>query len=957
MPQYPFAPSAFPNVVFKTGVSAVASLILVGCGGSSSSPPSTSPTSSNLPPTASAGADASSNILPSGQPLDGSGSRDPDGDSLRYQWSVSSQPEGGGASFVNASEQSTNFTANAPGEYVLTLTVTDPSGASSSDSVTYSLANQAPVLSLSGYEGEGFVGAPNSLDVSGSTDSNGQMLRYMWEISSAPTDSGLMGQTFNEAIPGFSFDAPGDYTVEVTASDGFASDTQSLTFSISQFEILPLQNEFTDAEFDSVNNRIVALHDNMLTIIDSEGDEKAITLPLAGSAVSIAPDGNFAAVAHNAFISHIDLNTASILNTHSVPAELGDIVLDGNGFAHGFPQTGQWVRVSTVNMETGAVTSSDGRSTRHRSKAKLHPSGTKIYAANNGLSPSDVERYTINADAVTLEYDSPYHGDFPFCGDLWMGPSGNNFLSRCGVVVRASDDPATDMTYVMQLEIGSLVHASSSDFSGLWHTISTSSRNSGRSSNSIQVFDSGNGNLNDTLILPDSDFGSGLKWFGRYVFSSNNSDGIFVLAADDSSPPNYALIKQYATASSASDFAPVAKSSRYITARASENVVLDGSASSDPENKSLSYSWMLMSEPEGSAVLPTGLDSSTARFSPTVEGVYEFSLRVSNGERQSNIQKVSVSVFGSGDDLVHRVEGGIADAEYSSSLDALIYLSDNSSDLHILDLTDLTTTSVPLEQTPYRVGVSPDGNFAAVSHAGTVSLVDLQTESVIDMQSYSADWGDVVLDRNNRAHIVPRRDQWVEFHSIDFAQNSTSERFGARAGTQIRMHPTQDWVYGANRGLSPSDFEKWDVSEVPTKSVGDSPYHGDYPISGNIWISEGGNKLLVASGRLFNSDSDQEVDMRYAGALSDGPFVIWANHSKEADQWAVVPSQNATEIKVYSDDFFTLQSTIAVAEILSSTGGVEAEGHQVFHSENGDTVYILSKAEGLSDSFAIQIVR
>lgn len=57
--------------------------------------------------------------------LDGSASRDADGDPLAYGWSLVSTPPGSGASLTNANAAVAGFVADLPGAYVASLVVND----------------------------------------------------------------------------------------------------------------------------------------------------------------------------------------------------------------------------------------------------------------------------------------------------------------------------------------------------------------------------------------------------------------------------------------------------------------------------------------------------------------------------------------------------------------------------------------------------------------------------------------------------------------------------------------------------------------------------------------------------------------------------------------------------------------------------------------------------------------
>ena len=949
----------------KILLSSLIVLILPACGsgggeegGGSGNPPP----AQNSAPVANAGTDITQDISPSPLALDASGSTDPDNDQLTYDWTVVSQPAGAAIALNDVAIASPEFESLVPGEYEFQLTVTDPGGLTSSDTVLVTLINQAPTISVAGVNRNPGIGEDVQLDASASADPNGHSLTYAWEVTQAPAESG-MPLSYNGAIQTLQFDVPGEYVLQLEVSDGFDPATEVWDpVDVVVFDVVLLSNGFADAEFDAAAKRIVTILDRTLAVIESDGSENEITLPTAATAVSLAPDGTTAAVAHDGWVSHVDLNSMSVLATHNVPANLGDIVLDGQGYAYGFPATGQWVNMVVLDTATGAVQSSTGLSIRERTLAKLHPSGNKIYGADNGLSPSDLERYSIGGGTASIAYDSPYHGDYPFCGDLWYGIDGDTILSRCRVVVRATDNQASDLTFAMQLDNQSnaIAHASSSAFERSWHVIDREFSNGG---SRVKAYDVDSGSLVDTWELPFIDDSQTQRWIGWFVFSDNDSSTIRVLAVDDdANPQNYALLQRLDPSISGTNRPPMAVARRYHTSRVSETVTLDGSASVDPEGQSLTYQWTLTSEPAGSSLQPGDLTAATLSFTPSIAGSYDFELVVNDGVRESPATKVIVNVFETNASLVHRLEDQVADAEFSKSLNSLVYVNSTDNNLHILNVSDFSETIVELSQQAFTVGISPDGLFAAVSHPGMASLVDLTSATVTDTQTYTEDWGDIVLDQNHRAHLVPNRDQWSYLVSLDFAADLSDSVYGARAGTQVRMHPVSGWVYGADRGLSPSDFEKWDVSSFPSVSLGDSPYHGDYSIAGNIWISEDGDRLVVAGGSTFNSSSDPTVDMTYSGSLADSVFAGWADHSSERDEWVIATAARIfssdpldNKLIFYDDTFFNQIEVQDFEAIPTSDQPVATTGSRSFFSDDGSKVIVLLEGEGLLDQFAVQV--
>lgn len=89
----------------------------------------------NLRPVADAGGNQAV-VAPVTVLLDGSGSSDPNGDPLTYQWNLATKPEGSAAELFGADTVSPSFEADLPGTYVVNLTVSDGLLSSEPSSVT-----------------------------------------------------------------------------------------------------------------------------------------------------------------------------------------------------------------------------------------------------------------------------------------------------------------------------------------------------------------------------------------------------------------------------------------------------------------------------------------------------------------------------------------------------------------------------------------------------------------------------------------------------------------------------------------------------------------------------------------------------------------------------------------------------------------------------------------------------
>ena len=75
-----------------------------------------------------------------------------------------------------------------------------------------------------------------------------------------------------------------------------------------------------------------------------------------------------------------------------------------------------------------------------------------------------------------------------------------------------------------------------------------------------------------------------------------------------------------------------------------EAVVLDGSASSDPDGEPLTYSWSVQVQPSGSSAAIADADAVQASFTPDAEGAYEVQLQVSDG-RAEDIDTITLTAW------------------------------------------------------------------------------------------------------------------------------------------------------------------------------------------------------------------------------------------------------------------------------------------------------------------------
>ena len=304
--------------------------------------------------------------------------------------------------------------------------------------------------------------------------------------------------------------------------------------------------------------------------------------------------------------------------------------------------------------------------------------------------------------------------------------------------------------------------------------------------------------------------------------------------------------------------------------------------------------------------------------------------------------------------LDHRV----VDAEMSPTTGKIVTVSANPPRLNIVDPETGTVQTVALTYTPLNVSVSPDGSRAAVGHDGYLSSVNLTTRAVTGTYLVSVVAGDVVLGGNGYAHVFPASGaQWTNIRSVNLTTGAVANHTGTSSiygGTVAKLHPSGSYIYGANRGLSPSDFEKYDVSGGTAAYLYDSPYHGDYSFGGDVWAFEDGSRLIARSDNLFRASAVRAEDMTYAGSLSGAPWIVWATHSTAASRVLVFTAGDfgnvgAAELRTYDPAALQYMGSVPLPRFTvtgpTSRPQYTAEGRFVFFNAAGTRAYTLLRAD------------
>ncbi len=265
--------------------------------------------------------------------VDATGSTDSDGTVASYAWTF-----GDGSTAIGATAQH-NYTT--PGDYTITLTVTDDQGGTGT--VTHQVTATAPVVNVPPVAA--FTSVVNNLDVqvdgSGSSDSDGVVASYAWTFGDGATAIGAAAQ--------HTYAAAGSYSVTLTVTDDKGA-TAVLARQVS-VTTAPVNVPPVAAFISSVNGLQVQVDGSSSSDADGSVISYAWTFGDGGTATGTTATHNYTATgnydvtltvtddkAATAAVSHTVSVSAPVVNTPPTAAFTStvtnlDVQLDGSGSA------------------------------------------------------------------------------------------------------------------------------------------------------------------------------------------------------------------------------------------------------------------------------------------------------------------------------------------------------------------------------------------------------------------------------------------------------------------------------------------------------------------------------------------------------------------------------------------------------------------------------------------------
>ena len=597
----------------------------------------------NQAPTADAGDDRRA-ALGATVILDGSGSTDPEGQTLTYAWSHT-----GGSPSVTLTDSATatpSFTAptslTQDAALTFTLTVTDPSHLSATDTVTVTVvtaaSNQAPTANA-GADRKAREGATVTLDGSASSDPEHETLTYDWAQKPASLPPLAPGETLPSVTPVVPIvTLTGDTTAKPTFTAPDVTEDTSITFTLTVTDASGNQSTADEVTITVENNSTPAANagpdqtvsEGASVTLDGSGSadlDSGDTLTYAWSRTAGTPDVTLtgADTAKPTFTAPSQLAANAALTftltvSDGLKSDTDTVTITVTAGANDAPTANAG---SDQTVGDGAVVTLDGSASTDPESQTLTYAWSQTAGTTVTLSSTTIAKPVFTAPGG-LASDTTLTFSLTVTDPGGLASSADTVTitvqANTAPTANAGSDRYAAEGAVVTLDGSASTDAESRTLAYAWT----------HSAGSPAVTLTGPATASPSFTAP-----SGLTQDAALTFTLTVTDERGLTATDT-------VVVTVATA--ASNQAPAANAGADQTVSESLTATLDGSASSDREGEALTYAWTQTGTPAVTLSSTTAAKPTFTAPAVAADTTLTFSLTVTAGGKTSAADTVTVTV-------------------------------------------------------------------------------------------------------------------------------------------------------------------------------------------------------------------------------------------------------------------------------------------------------------------------
>ncbi len=557
-----------------------------------------------------------------------------------------------------------------------------------------------------------------------------------------------------------------------------------------------------DAQYSVALDRaiLVSGNPNLLHVYDLDSNsDQTVALRDTPLNVSVSPDGLHAAVAHNASISYVNLQSLAIEKSFSFAVGTGTLVLSSE-YVYVMPHYDG--SPTSISLATGqAITAS---TTYYGTGGRLDPAVNAIYVSWDSTYPSLLARYSVTGDTLSNQVQDVDFETYRLCGDNWFSSDGTRIYNGCGNVFHASSNPNTDMTFlgpipgltnIQSLAISNAIQRIAAIPEVVPYVISPDS------DDEIRLYEDNHFNPVGRFVLPSFTVnGNTYVGHGRWVFFNNAGSALysFVEADTTSGLVNDFVLHKIAIANPISCAATFASSSASAPGSGTPESVGISAGTECTYTAISNVPWIQLAA--GYFGSGNNTLSYVVRRNPSSQ---PRSGTISLGGQTFTVNQGAAPQGGPSENL----SVPVVVADYSKGLNKLVFVASAPNELHVYDPVSQVDQVVSLPAVPISVSVRPDGLYAAVGHAGWISYVNLQGLAVENIFPITGIVSQIVLAGNGYIYGLLAPPRMV---SLQISNGDVSSLIDDSGGTFPRLHPSDKYLY-----VSGHFAAKWNIQNGP----------------------------------------------------------------------------------------------------------------------------------------------
>ena len=697
-----------------------------------------------------------------------------------------------------------------------------------------------------------------------------------------------------------------------------------------------------DAEYSTALDRIIMVSAGPSQLHIYNPVTKAdttVTLSAAPNAVSVSPDGLFAAVGHDNLITYVNLSNASVTKTFTLTLNVNELVLAANYIY--LPPT------MSIQISNGAVAGVlfPGSSVL---RGVLSPGEQAIYWIPQ--YSSTISRASTATGVITNGLSAPYNGSncYNYSNGIWLADS--IVYTSCGSAYEASPEMRFAPALSGLLAISGLATAP-----GLRAAIPAGYTDYSFSpprlfsDNEVHLLSGLPPLPNGRFVLPD--FSSGSNSFvahGRWLFFDSAGSKIFtVIQADGAS----GLLNDFAvqTTSLTTGSCSTVLTPNQLSAPGAGTLLATSvtSAGNCAFQVTSNVPWIKTETSYGGGPTIVNLlvrpNSGAARSGTVTIGSDNLTVSQDAAPTPGSLTPLSFKVVA---------------AEFSKPQNRLLLVARSPNEFHLINPATLADQIVPLSFVPRSLAVTPDGNTVAVGGDGAVAFVNVSNGAVTGPFRVPTEATGIMLPGNGYAFLYSTRSNPISVSTSTGVYTVTTNP----ASPPVRLSPGGRYGYSAGNGI-----QKWDFLTAGTATlVGPVPNPIDICCNARFWFSEDGLRMFTsANARVYRTSDNLSTDLIYNGMLADVNFLSWAANSAAVKTTAVTsfyqysPS-NDTELILYGDEFLGLLSKTTLPSQTGASGiAYPSKGRFVFWSAASDKLIVVVQADpqtALTADYAVYVI-